>query len=1067
MTTELLAHTGPRRADHDETCRTRLPDWLPAAEPPGSGRHTAEVPAGLARAVRELAAREGTSTDAVLLAAHTKVLSVLTGEPWIAVGVAEGAVRRGVAVEVPGGSWSELVRTASAALEAAGAGAEAPAADYDTLLDRGPDPAGDAQAGLVLHVDLGECPRISVGYPPERFSADYAARVAGYHLTALKAMTAEPEAPHADTALPDADETEALVRAQERNFAELPDVRAHELVAEQARRTPDRPALTFQGTTWSYAELDACANRIAHRLLADGPLRETVVAVLTERTLEWAAALLAVLRAGGVYLPVDPAYPPERIGTLLTQSGCRSVLAAEGHDEHLADALAAGHAPAVRVIPLSAAAHTAGPDTDPGVRVEAGQAAYIYFTSGSTGTPKGAVCEHLGMSNHLRAKIHDLELSAADTVVQSAPLCFDISLWQLMVPLTTGGRAVIVSDAEILDVGTFLDRIRAERATVVQLVPSYLDIVLAELEARPRPLPALRCVSVTGEAVGKPLVQRWLARYPDVFLVNAYGATEASDDTTHAVIRSVPPQRLVPVGRPVTNAAVYVVDERLRMVPPGAPGEVVFSGPCVGRGYVNDPERTGRAFIDDPFRPGRRAYRTGDFGRWLPDGELEFLGRRDEQIKIRGMRVEIGEVENHILDVAGVRTVAVVARKAAGGTRLAAFFTGEPTAAELTTALRATLPAHMVPAGCYRLGELPVTENGKIDKKALAAEAERRGASAAAAAAPGTEAERAMAVLWAELLGYAVEDIGADDDFFALGGDSLAAVRLVMRLDGAVSLADLMREPTLRGLAAAAAGEDTGGAAQLLQSLSRPARPLAVLLCVPDAGGNAVNFQRFARALASGRLAVYGLELPGHDVARADEEPVEPEQAAARAVAELARLLELPLAVWGQGAGAAVAVETARQAHARGRQVSGVFLGGRLPGAQPPAGQVADEVVRMDDDEVKAVLAAGVGFTELDDLRSERSRVVAAAYRHDVVSDARYFERWGGGRAGLPDGIPVVAVLPAGHPASGEAAPGVAVEELSDREGGRPGDLSPERAAEVVLRHLSGRLDQAPAGAAG
>ena len=285
------------------------------------------------------------------------------------------------------------------------------------------------------------------------------------------------------------------------------------------------------------------------------------------------------------------------------------------------------------------------------------------------------MCEHAGMLNHLYAKIDDLEIGEGQVVAQTAPQCFDISLWQLVSALLVGGRTLLVEQEVILDVGRFVDTIADGRVSVLQVVPSYLEVVLSYLEQHPRELPDLRCVSVTGEALKSELAQRWFAAQPGIKLVNAYGLTETSDDTNHEVMDRAPQGERIPLGRPVNNVRVYVVDENLSPVPLGAAGLIAFSGVCVGRGYVNDPERTRQAFLADPHREGQRLYLGGDYGRWQPDGKLEFLGRRDRQVKISGFRIEIGEIENTLLRVPGVRDGAVVvaagrrgrARPAPGG----------------------------------------------------------------------------------------------------------------------------------------------------------------------------------------------------------------------------------------------------------------------------------------------------------------------------------------------------------------------------------------------------------------
>jgi len=321
---------------------------------------------------------------------------------------------------------------------------------------------------------------------------------------------------------------------------------------------------------------------------------------------------------------------------------------------------------------------------------------------------------------------------------------------------------------------------------------------------QPRDLPDLRFVSVTGEALKKELVQRWFTTQPAIPLVNAYGLTETSDDTNHEIMHGVPDRERVPLGRPIHNVRVYVVDEHLAPVPLGAPGEIVFSGVCVGRGYINDPERTQRAFMPDPYREGQRLYRSGDYGRWLPDGKLEFLGRRDTQVKVSGFRIEIGEIENTLLRMPGVRNGAVVVAGQAGHTRrLVAFYSGDaPIDAQvLRRQLGASLPEYMVPSAFHWQSRLPLTANGKVDRKALAVLAEALDSTEQEHDMPCTPTERRLAAAWAEVLGIPNHQIGRAADFFALGGTSLSAVKLAITLDRAVSIKDLAAHTSLADLA--------------------------------------------------------------------------------------------------------------------------------------------------------------------------------------------------------------------------------------------------------------------------
>ncbi|QUC57416.1 non-ribosomal peptide synthetase [Streptomyces sp. A2-16] len=669
---------------------------------------------------------DGTPTDpAALLAAHTRVLAALSGEP-----------------------------------------AGAPASDDLRVAVTDGELRLRCRTGALDALDTGA-----------------AARIAGYHLTAL----AHPDR----TSLLSEEELRFQLEELAGPVRELPDRRVHELFEERVEKHPDAVAAVQGGRRWTYAELNSRANQVGRALLARGLEAEDVVAVVMERNLDWMAAVLGVLKAGGVYLPVEPHFPAERVARTLSRAGCAFVVTEQGSTGSLS-----GTAAETLFVAGAYAEGHAGDDL--GVPVRAGQLAYIYFTSGSTGEPKGAMCEHAGFLNHVLAKVEDLGIGEDDVVAQTAPQCFDISLWQLLAGPVVGGRTLIVDQETVLDVPRFVDTVVRGRVNVLQVVPSYLEAVLSELGQRPRELADLRCVSVTGEAVKRELVQRWFAVAPGIGLANAYGLTETSDDTNHEVMDRVPDGDRVPLGRPVRNVRVYVVDENLVPVPLGAPGEIVFSGVCVGRGYVNDPERTAAAFTEDPHRPGERLYRSGDVGRWRSDGRLEFLGRRDTQIKIRGFRVEIGEIENALLRVDGVRDGAVVVVR---GAQLAAFCTGpEPVGADtVRERLAASLPSYMVPAVVHWRERLPLTANGKTDRRTLTALAEDL--ESGAADGPLTDGERRLADAWAEVLGVPADRIGRLDHFFDRGGSSLSAVRLAIALDRAITLQDVVRHPVLADLA--------------------------------------------------------------------------------------------------------------------------------------------------------------------------------------------------------------------------------------------------------------------------
>jgi amino acid adenylation domain-containing protein len=817
---------------------TAVPRWAGVPVPGIAGQEVA-VPGDLLPALRQRAAELGVPLSSVLLAAHAKVLAVLSGEPEVVTGYL--AAPRGLPlpcrVVVAPGSWGAVLRGVHRAEWELLAHQDFPVGDLQGELGlAGPafEVVFDAAGGegtlapdTVLWVGLwphrGRLV-LRLRYRTDVLDADAAARIAGYHLAALALIAADPGAGHERQSLLSADELAFQLEGLAGPRRELPGRRVHELFEERVRAHPGAVAAVCGGRRWTYAELNARANQLGRALLARGLRREGVVAVVTERNLDWLAAVLAIFKAGGVYLPIEPHFPAGRIAVTLSRAGCELVLTEPGGMAALGPVL--DSMPAVRALCAGdgyAEGHAAG---DLGIEVGAGQLAYIYFTSGSTGEPKGAMCEHAGMLNHLFAKIDDLGIGAGQVVAQTAPQCFDISLWQLVSALLVGGRTLIVEQEVILDVARFVEVITAGRVGVLQLVPSYLEVVLTYLDQHPRELPDLRCVSATGEALKMELAQRWFAARPGVTLVNAYGLTETSDDTNHEVMDRAPAGDRVPLGRAVNNVRVYVVDENLAPVPLGAAGLIAFSGVCVGRGYVNDPDRTAQCYLTDPHHPGQRLYLGGDYGRWRPDGKLEFLGRRDSQVKISGFRIEIGEIENTLLRVPGVRDGAVVVAGRPGpGQRLMAFYSGPRAlpAATLRDRLAASLPGYMVPAAFHWRARLPLTANSKIDKKALTTLAGELDDAAAGAGddPPGTPTERRVAAAWAQVLRIPPDQVSRTDHFFDRGGSSLLAVKLAIALDRAVSLKELTRHPVLADLAALIDGKSEPRPG-LLQPLLEP-----------------------------------------------------------------------------------------------------------------------------------------------------------------------------------------------------------------------------------------------------
>jgi amino acid adenylation domain-containing protein len=697
-----------------------------------------------------------------------------------------------------------------------------------------PYPVDTQTAKFDLAVDLwpaeGGGLEGTIEYASDLFEPDTIGRFADAFGTLLADATRGPDEPVTRLAVMSETERTRVLESWNATSHPLPSLDpVHVLFARTVAATPDAIAVTFGGTQVTYRELAVRVEHLARGLAVRGVGPDRVVAILADRSIEFLVAILAVFQAGGAYLPLDPGHPIERTTRILGQSGARWILTSPAYlqrTQSLAAAPADGGA-AVEVLELSAEpAWARAGSSSKEAKVEGQNLAYVIYTSGSTGMPKGAMVEHVGMLNHLYAKVIDLKLTAADCIAQTASQCFDISVWQFLASLLVGGRVHIVPDDVAHDPAKLVEECVEAGVTVLETVPSLLRIMLEE-RCLERPLAVLRWMIVTGEALPPDLCRGFLRVQSEIPMMNAYGPTECSDDVTHHIITS-PPQEgaaAVPIGRPIINMRMYVLDRNALPLPVGVPGELYVGGIGVGRGYLNDPIRTSAAFVPDPFspNPNDRLYRTGDLVRYLPDGALEFLGRIDHQVKVRGFRIELGEIEAalraHVKD-----TVVVAHENAPGDIMLVAYVVGAPSADELRRALSGTLPDYMIPAEFVPLDAMPLTPNGKTDRSALPKPTGRTWSRAYIA--PRTPVEQQIQRIWAEVLG-AGTPIGIEDPFFEIGGHSLRATQIVSRIRMAfgveVSLRAFFEAPTIAELADAVlhAQAEKAGANRVANLLER------------------------------------------------------------------------------------------------------------------------------------------------------------------------------------------------------------------------------------------------------
>ncbi|HYO56996.1 non-ribosomal peptide synthetase, partial [Archangium sp.] len=620
---------------------------------------------------------------------------------------------------------------------------------------------------------------ISFEYNTDLFDETTVAHMAGHLQVLLEGIVARPEQTLAELPLlTPAERQKLLVTWNDTRAEPLSDARLHELVEAQVDRTPDAPAVSYEGRQLTYRELDERANQLAHHLRSLGVSPEVPVAVCMERSLEMVVGLLAILKAGGAWVPMDPSYPAERLAfmmgdaaapVLLTQERLKPVLPATSGRVVCLDsgwediAREPGHRPQVAVAPEGAA--------------------YIIYTSGSTGRPKGALNTHAAIRNRLEWMQSAYGLTPEDSVLQKTPFGFDVSVWEFFWPLLTGARLVMAVPGGHQDGAYLVRTIASERITTLHFVPSMLQVFLEQpgLESCAH----LKRIVCSGEALPAELAQRCLERL-SASLHNLYGPTEAAVDVTHWTCERGDSRRSVPIGRPISNLRLHILDAHLRPVPVGVPGELYIGGIGLARGYFRRPDLTAERFVADPVgtEPGARLYKTGDLARYLPGGEIEYLGRTDFQVKLRGFRIELGEIEASLGQHPTVREAVVVAREdVPGDKRLVGYVVpavGQVAdVAELRRHLQQRLPEYMVPAALVVMNALPLSSNGKVERRALPAPSSSPQDSRTSVP-PRTRTEELLCGLFARLL--RLERVGIHDDFFALGGHSLLATRLVARV---------------------------------------------------------------------------------------------------------------------------------------------------------------------------------------------------------------------------------------------------------------------------------------------
>jgi amino acid adenylation domain-containing protein len=758
-------------------------------------------------------------------------------------------------------------------------------------------------------------------YNIDLFDAATITRMLGHFQTLLEGIVANPEQRLSDLPLLTPAERHTLLVEWNNTQVDYPkDICIHQLFEAQVERTPEAVAVVFESQQLTYRELNRRANQLAHHLRSLGVDPDTLVGICLERSLEMVVGLLGILKAGGAYVPLDPAYPQERLTFMLEDSQVPVLLTQQQLVEKLPEHQA-------RVICLDAdwETITSHCEENPISGVTPENLTYVIYTSGSTGKPKGTMLSHRALCNHMLWMSVTWPLNQTDRVLQKTAISFDASVWEFYAPLIAGAQLIMARPEGHKDSVYLVEAIAEHKVTVLQLVPSMLQVLLSlpQLDQ----CDCLQRVYCGGEALSIELQQRFGTRL-GAELYNLYGPTEACIDATWWACEPESKWRTVPIGRPIANTEIYLLDRCLQMVPIGVPGELYIGGAGLARGYLNRPELTAERFIPNPFsqEPGTRLYKTGDLGRYLPDGNIEYLGRLDDQVKIRGFRIELAEIEAVLRQHPDVLQTLVITREDSPREKhLVAYWVANPervpSISELRNFLKQQLPEYMIPGVFVSLDALPLTPNGKVDRLALPAPNAVRPELQEAFVAPRDTLELQLAHIWEDLLD--VRPIGVTDNFFNLGGHSILAVRLMAQIQQQfgqnLPLTTLFQVATIEQLANTLRQPTASLPWSPLVEI-QPGGSKRPIFCMPGGGGNVIYLYHLARHLGSDQ-PFYGLQARGLDGEETPHTHVK-DIAAYNIKAMQSVQPQGPYVVAGHSFGSYVAFEMAAQLLAQGQELA-------------------------------------------------------------------------------------------------------------------------------------------------
>ncbi|MFW9259422.1 amino acid adenylation domain-containing protein [Nostoc sp. CALU 546] len=780
--------------------------------------------------------------------------------------------------------------------------------------------SGTAQLDIFL--SLSESPEGLAGcleYNTDIFDSATITQFIRHFQTLLENIIDNQEQPISELSLLTAKERSQVLFDWNQTHADYPhDASIHQLFEEQVKRSPDALALISQSEQLSYRQLNQRVNQLAHYLQKLGVTTETLVAICLERSPEMVVGILAILKAGGAYIPLDPNYPLERLSFMLSDSQAAVLITQQEILTKLPESSA-------KIICLDIHEHEIAQESleNPINTAKAESLAYIIYTSGSTGTPKGVLGTHRGTVNGLHWLWKTYPFTPGEVCCQKTAISFVDSVWEIFAPLLQGIATVIISNATVKEPQLFIQTLADNKVTRIILVPSLLRLLLDTYSHLTRNLSQLKLWIASGEALSLELVQTFQTVVPFAKLINLYGSSEVSANVTYYDTSLLPDNlNSVPIGRPIDNTLVYVLNKHLQLTPPGIIGELYTGGDGLAKGYLHRPELNQERFIDHPFIPGKKLYKTGDLARYLSDGNLEYFGRRDDQVKIRGFRVELGEIAAAIAQHKDVRECIIIVHDAPeGDRRLIAYLVtdNQDIAAQLLPDLQQKLPSYMIPATFVVLDALPLTPNGKVDKQALSTDKIIHSNIRQSFVAPRNFTELALVKIWENLLNS--NPIGVTDNFFDLGGHSFLAVRLMAQIQDKfghnLPLSTLFENPTIEKLAIIVTQPYREGSASPLVAI-QPSGSKIPFFCIHGAGGAINNYFNLSRRLGE-EYPFYGLE---HTLGQEEPEIISVEETATRYLKEIRQVQPHgPYLLGGFCYGGVVAFEIAQQLQRQGQTV--------------------------------------------------------------------------------------------------------------------------------------------------